>query len=143
MIKRIAIPSIAPFTTGASEIAHLSRVNFLFGANGTGKTTISNLICDESVNPDSEALEWESDSPVKTYVYNRNFVSANFDGGRNINGIFTMGEDSVETQKKIDELTKAIEKHKFLVGGDKSTQDRDVRKARELAKEWRREHENQ
>ena len=110
MIKRITIPSIVPFTAGSSAIEHLSRANFLFGANGTGKTTISNLIRNESVNPDSKVLEWESGLPVKTYVYNRHFVSANFDSGRNINGIFTMGEDSVETQKKIDELTKAIEK---------------------------------
>jgi len=31
----------------------------------------------------------------------------------------------------------------LLVGGDKSTQGRDVKKAKELAKEWRSEHENQ
>ncbi len=31
----------------------------------------------------------------------------------------------------------------LLVGGDKSSQQRDIKKARELAKEWRRRHENQ
>ena len=31
----------------------------------------------------------------------------------------------------------------LLVGGDKSSQHRDIKKARELAKEWRRGHENQ
>ena len=31
----------------------------------------------------------------------------------------------------------------LLVGGDKSSQHRDIKKARELAMEWRQEHENQ
>ena len=31
----------------------------------------------------------------------------------------------------------------LLVGGDKSSQHRDIKKARELAMEWRREHEDQ
>lgn len=31
----------------------------------------------------------------------------------------------------------------LLVGGDKSSQHRDIRKAKELATEWRRGHENQ
>ena len=31
----------------------------------------------------------------------------------------------------------------LLVGGDKSSQHRDIKKAKELAMEWRREHENQ
>ena len=31
----------------------------------------------------------------------------------------------------------------LLVGGDKSSQHRDIKKARELAMEWRRGHENQ
>ena len=120
MIKSISIPAINSFTTGKSAISKMSRVNFIFGANGTGKTTISRLIRDEAEKPDSKILEWESDRPVKTYVYNRDFVSANFDSAEDINGIFTMGEDTVEAQRAINGINAAIEKCGSSIASAKS-----------------------
>lgn len=62
--------------------------------------------------PDSNAIQWDGGNPVRVYVYNRNFITANFANKASVPGVFTMGKGMVDAQKKIDELTEAIERDK-------------------------------
>lgn len=112
MITSIRLPLRTPFGHEQVVIDGLNRVCFFFGPNGSGKTTISQLIADESSLPDSSALRWDGSNPVRVYVYNRNFITANFANKASVPGVFTMGKGMVDAQKKIDELTEAIEKDK-------------------------------
>lgn len=112
MITSIRLPLRTPFGHEQVVIDGLDRVCFFFGPNGSGKTTISQLIADESSLPDSNAIQWDGGNPVRVYVYNRNFITANFANKASVPGVFTMGKGMVDAQKKIDELTEAIERDK-------------------------------
>jgi len=66
-----------------------TEINYLFGSNGSGKTTISKVIA----NPDNFAdcsMIWKN-TPLEVLVYNREFVKANFGQSHAIKGIFTLG----------------------------------------------------
>lgn len=98
MIAEIEINDVATYK---SHISISPRsINFIYGGNGTGKTTLSRIIADD-IDGDYE-IKWENDDKLKTLVFNREFVKRNFSGG--INGIFTLGEDDTESLKKLDEL---------------------------------------
>lgn len=77
-------------------------INFFYGNNGTGKSTIAKAIGDD------EGLAWHEGKSADDYsvlVYNQEFVSANFQGYGHLKGVFTIGEENVEVQKLIDEKT--------------------------------------
>lgn len=107
MITKINLPQRVPFTE-PSELDGIKRVCFIFGPNGSGKTTISRLIHDEAKSQDSSVLEWTDGPHIKTYVYNRDFVSRNFKA--EIPGVFTMGSENIDAKKTIDKLTAQIDK---------------------------------
>ena len=72
MIRTIQIKSTATFNDSGVEVPELKKVNFFYGANGSGKTTISNFL----YNPDDSKfssckLEWLHDLKLKTLVYNK------------------------------------------------------------------------
>lgn len=121
MITDIDLSDKVPFSPSTAILDRLSRVNFVFGPNGSGKTTISRLIAAEAPMTYPTHLTWENDAPVKTYVYNRDFVDANFRQRESVPGVFTMGEDSVQAQRDIEELDKKIEKETQRLQSDEST----------------------
>ena len=48
MIESITITNFVTFASTPEKLNGLSRFNFLFGSNGTGKTTVSRVIADEN-----------------------------------------------------------------------------------------------
>jgi wobble nucleotide-excising tRNase len=103
----------------------LSSINYVYGPNGSGKTTISRLI--DSPNDGKFAscsINWHRGTNLETLVYNRDFVDANFNQSSTLKGIFTLGQKSIETQNKIDQanndvtvLTHEIESLTFNLQG--------------------------
>ncbi len=95
------------------KLKELKKVNFIFGNNSTGKTTISRYLAalGNTSNTDNNgsnefdacSIEHNGDSPI--LVYNSDFVKANFQQSDNLKGVFTLGEESVGAKAKIDELT--------------------------------------
>ena len=106
MITKIEIKDCASFDEQGSFLSDLKEVNFIYGANGSGKTTISNVIADLENFSDC-TIEWKSNIPLKTFVYNRTFVDENFGRSRNLKGVFTLGKE--ETNAKIEIEKKKIE----------------------------------
>lgn len=102
MIKSISIKQIATFDNDGTTIDNLKKVNFIYGANGCGKTTISNYLQDTE-EPKFEycSLIWEND-PIKTLVYNKEFRERNFGKGK-LGGVFTLGEATAEQIQVIEE----------------------------------------
>ncbi|SCM12279.1 AAA family ATPase [Bacillus wiedmannii] len=109
MIKKITLKNTATYNQSGTYLDDLKKINFIYGNNGAGKTTISEFIRTEKDFPDC-TLEWE-DKKITTYVYNRNFVNENFRLDNPIKGIFTLGKESVELQAKINDLKDEIRKH--------------------------------
>jgi wobble nucleotide-excising tRNase len=115
MIESITIASIATYASTPETLTGLSQINYLFGSNGTGKTTISRVIADESSFPTC-SVTWKAGTKLEPMVYNQDFVGRNFHQPAELKGVFTLGEKQVDTLAKIttaktelDTLTTKIE----------------------------------
>ena len=102
MIEAISIADIATFGKVPETLSGLSSLNFLFGSNGTGKTTISRAIADEGAFPTCR-VTWKGGTKLQPMVYNHDFVERNFNQSAEFKGVFTLGEMQVDTLKKIAE----------------------------------------
>jgi wobble nucleotide-excising tRNase len=126
MIKSIQIKDVATFSSDGVKIEELKPVNYIYGANGSGKTTISNFIeSPNEIKHSSCILEWDNNLPMTTLVYNKKFREQSFFKG-DIPGVFTLGKASVgqmkalnEKKEEIKELRKiAIEEKRRIKGFD-------------------------
>jgi wobble nucleotide-excising tRNase len=108
MIKQIDIKSVATFDNLGVQFNDLKKVNFIYGTNGSGKTTISNFIHDKT-DPKfiSCSLIWQNAIPLKELVYNKGFRERNFGKGK-LNGVFTLGEASAEQIKIIEQKSEEL-----------------------------------
>jgi wobble nucleotide-excising tRNase len=127
MIESITISDIATFGSTAESLNELSQFNFVFGSNGTGKTTVSRVIADESKFPTCE-VTWKGGTKLQPMVYNYDFIERNFNQSTELKGVFTLGEQNVDTLNKIatdkaafDDFTKKIDTLKKGLQGDDGT----------------------
>lgn len=122
MLESIIIKNVATYGLTGIQIDNLKKINFIYGANGCGKTTLSKLI----YNPDNIvysncSLKWKGGLPINTLVYNKDFRDRNFGKGR-IDGIFTLGQATKEEIEAIEKMqtelsdlkTKGIDKKSTL-----------------------------
>lgn len=124
MIESITLTGAASYTGPAVILNGLSQINFVYGSNGSGKTTISRVIADQAGHPTC-TVGWKGGLPVQAMVYNRDFVERNFDQSTDLKGVFTLGENQAETLGKIkaaktdlDELKSKIENLTNTLHGD-------------------------
>lgn len=108
MIKLVKIKNVATFDNEGVQLNNLKKVNFIYGENGSGKTTISNFIHD---NLDSKfsscSLTWQNSMPLKVLVYNKDFRERNFGKGK-LNGVFTLGEATAVQIKVIEQKNEEL-----------------------------------
>lgn len=109
MITSIKIRNIATFDPiDGVKIEDLKKVNFFYGANGSGKTTISNLLQNPSDTKFKDCLvSWKNSQAIRTLVYNKEFREKNFGKGK-IDGVFTLGEATKEEKKVIEDKTEQL-----------------------------------
>lgn len=107
MIESIRIESVPYFSKSPEALSDLSKINFIYGTNGSGKTTISRVIADGNGFPFC-TVKWESDHRLETFVYNSDFVKKNF-GREEIKGIFTLGKDDIGIKEKIGSVLAEID----------------------------------
>jgi len=75
-------------------------INFFYGNNGTGKSTIARAV------HGNEGLSWQAGKSADDYsvlVYNQEFVEANFRDYGKLKGVFTVGEQNIKIQTDIAE----------------------------------------
>jgi wobble nucleotide-excising tRNase len=115
MIQEIQIRKCATYDDDGCTISNLNKVNLIYGANGTGKTTISNLIRDPADQRYAGCKKtWRNGTRLDTLVYNKEFKDENFGTG-NITGVFTLGKATVEEIEEIDK--KSIDRAKIVEDG--------------------------
>lgn len=108
MIKSISISDVATFDRSGVAIENLKKINFIYGANGTGKTTITNFLQETSNTQFSNCtIDWQHAIPLQTLVYNKSFRERNFRKGK-IDGIFTLGEATKEEKIAIEQMVKDL-----------------------------------
>lgn len=104
MIKKIVIRDVASYDHEGVTFDDLAKVNFIYGGNGTGKTTIGRLLANPTDAQYSNCqIEWEG-SPARVLVYNRDFRKRNFK--ESIPGVFALGAEGVACSREIEELRK-------------------------------------
>jgi wobble nucleotide-excising tRNase len=108
MIENITIKNVATYDNIGIPIDGLKKVNFIYGANGCGKTTISNFLynlTDDKYN--SCTFSWQNETHLTTLVYNKDFRERNFGKGK-LGGVFTLGEATAEQIKVIEDKTEQL-----------------------------------
>lgn len=109
MITNIEIKDCASYDPAGVVLKDLKEVNFIYGANGSGKTTISNVIANLHAYPQCQ-ISWKNNLELKPYVYNRNFIDENFSKSKYLKGVFTLGKGGKDAKDQIDAKKAEIDK---------------------------------
>lgn len=83
-------------------IDELTFVNFFYGNNGAGKSSIAHAIAED------DGVVWADGKTADDFdvlVYNQDFINDNFVNYGDLKGVFIFGEEDIEAKKKIAELT--------------------------------------
>ena len=137
MIKQIDIKNVATYDNQGVRFDDLKKVNFIYGANGCGKTTISNFVHDSS-DPkfNSCSLTWQNDLPLKVLAYNKEFRERNFGKGK-LNGVFTLGEATAEQIKEIEKKSEELKTIKADGIQKRETLDKQKKEKEDLENEFK------
>ncbi|WP_434173201.1 AAA family ATPase [Clavibacter nebraskensis] len=105
MLTSITIRNAHAFgLSGEVVIGPLRELTFLFGGNGSGKTTISRALASPASFPGT-TLTWSSTANERQVsVYNRDYVADTLRQSRNLPGVFVLGESNAQAQEQIDAL---------------------------------------
>ena len=124
MIKSIQIKNIATYGASPKVLDNLSEINYIYGSNGTGKTTISRVIADDLYCPDCK-VTWQPGPQLERLVYNLDFIEKNFNQPAELQGIFTLGEAGTEAlnkikaeKEKLDSVNNSITNLTFALEGE-------------------------
>lgn len=110
MIKSISLKNVATYdNVQGVKFEDLKKINFIYGANGSGKTTISNFLQNNVATkfPNCSYI-WQNNMPLNILVYNKEFRERNFGKGK-LKGVFTLGEASAEQIKVIEKKTEELQ----------------------------------
>lgn len=106
MIKKISLTSCLPFQQASIE--DCKKINYIFGANGSGKTTISSFLAgDSSSRFNASSKQWYDETRETIYVYNRGFRRRNFQ--ETIPGVFTLGSATIDDINELEQKKKDLE----------------------------------
>ena len=104
MLESITVRDCATYDADGVEITDLKKINFIYGVNGSGKTTITKFVANPT-DPQygSCSKVWKNGVRIKALVYNKDFREENFGKG-SIEGVFTLGKASKDEIEEINKL---------------------------------------
>jgi len=122
MIQSIDFRDLATFV-GLHQLFGLKAINYLFGGNGTGKSTISKAIAQgDSGNC---KITWAGDIPLERIVYNDDWIKGNFAQTEELKGIFTLGEEEINLGNQIEEVRERCDTLRDDIGTIRKNRDGD------------------
>lgn len=105
MIKTIKLKNCATYSGDGASIENCQKINFFYGHNGSGKSTVGKFLQEPSAEQYKYCeLEWDNSPKADVIVYNRDFREKNFK--ENIAGVFTLGQASIDDRTNLDEMKK-------------------------------------
>jgi len=107
MIDGLIVRNQATYSADGVKLEDLKQVNYFFGTNGAGKTTISRVISDPSSYTQC-SISWSNNRELDRFVYNCDFFSSNFT--EQMAGIFTLGEEDASIERDISRNKETIQK---------------------------------
>lgn len=130
MIDSIRLKNIASYDQNGIEISDLKKLNFFFGANGSGKSTIAKYLHNLNLNNPENSSQFEhcsnsgfDQSNNEILVYDENFVEVNFNKNSLLKGVFSLNETNEQIdreirtkQAKIDNLQREKDRKNSLKG---------------------------
>ncbi len=146
MINEISMKSCTPYDDLGVNISNCKKVNFIYGANGSGKTTISEYLSTYEINSDRYKfcqIKWASSNKTPIYVYNRQFRENNFKNEVGIPGVFTLGEDSIEDIEAIKKLKEELREKEEKYNKTKESIEKKNYEKEELEKNFKEDAWNQ
>ncbi|ALJ04894.1 hypothetical protein APS56_07060 [Pseudalgibacter alginicilyticus] len=107
MIVSIKLKNITSYNEEVT-ISGLKKLNFFYGNNGSGKSTIAKYLYHLNASEENQYLNIESCSQIgydeensQLLVFDENFIERNFIENENLNGIFSLDEQNEEIDKII------------------------------------------
>ncbi|GAA7301010.1 hypothetical protein BD0103_12610 [Helicobacter pylori] len=115
-ISQIALKNVATFDENGASFEKLNYINFIYGANGSGKTTTSSFLKNLAENGIEDKfanskIEWYNSENLKIEVYNKQFKEEQFRNSQ-VKGIFTLGKKTNENLENIESKKESINKEK-------------------------------
>ncbi len=115
-ISQISLKKVATFDENGASFKDLNSINFIYGANGSGKTTTSRFLKNLAENGIEDKfanskIAWYNNESLKIEVYNKQFKEEQFRNSQ-VKGIFTLGKKTNENLEKIESKTKSINEEK-------------------------------
>ena len=108
MIERLVIKNVASYDSTGVDINTNKKINFFFGYNGSGKSTIARFLHDVTLPATEKAPEFSDcsqtgfDPAAQTIlVYNEDFRNENFISKDEQRGIFSLNKTNDEIDKQI------------------------------------------
>ena len=109
MISTIVLNGVASYKKEA-VLNTDKKVNLLYGLNGTGKSTFSEFLYDQTGARFSQCRIDGLEENNSVLVYNQKFVHDTFYEPEGIHGIFTLSKGNTDAQKAIDTASAEVEK---------------------------------
>ncbi|RVZ70836.1 AAA family ATPase [Helicobacter pylori] len=115
-ISQISLKKVATFDENGASFKDLNSINFIYGANGSGKTTTSSFLKNLAENGIEDKfanskIAWYNNESLKIEVYNKQFKEEQLRNSQ-VKGIFTLGKKTNENLEKIESKTKSINEEK-------------------------------
>ncbi|GAA6949001.1 AAA family ATPase [Helicobacter pylori] len=113
-ISQIVLKNAATFDESGASFEDLNSINFIYGANGSGKTTTSSFLKNLAENriedkfANSE-IKWHNGESLKIEVYNKQFKEEQFRNSQ-VKCIFTLGKKTNENLENIESKKESINK---------------------------------
>ncbi len=113
-ISQIVLKNAATFDENGASFENLNSINFIYGTNGSGKTTTSSFLKNLAENRDEDKfanseIKWHNDESLKIEVYNKQFKEEQFRNSQ-VKGIFTLGKKTNENLENIESKKESINK---------------------------------
>lgn len=110
MIRDIYMKKCASYDANGITIENCDKVNFIYGHNGSGKSTISKFIANPKDEKYADCSIVETGvSDTEFLVYNKDFRDKNIQA-TDMPGVFTIGETTAEQLDKLKELEDNLKK---------------------------------
>lgn len=139
MITKIKLHNVATYKNQV-EINDLKKVNFFFGNNGCGKSTIARLFYEFSNNHilTNSFIQCSIENFDRTnesiLVFDQDFIQRNFYTNKDLDGIFSLDEKNEELDEKIKNENEIISTAKVKIS-EKRESIENIQKQREKLKE--------